>query len=482
MSVGYYRELVREFFDGKRVILAMGPVAGSAGRVKALRELGVAECLIVGDGIGTGEVPDPSQTPWVVASMAKAPDMLTGLRNYEAALRNPSPEVVEAVERFDPDHRAIVLSSHVCDIEELCGRPRLGPRLRSWLELEDKVVVDAFWDRANVARAPSEVVDPHDDAQCGEAAARLGNNAGVVWAGDAREGINGGAMYVRYSQTKAERDAALEFFRSHCDRVRVMPYLEGIPCSIHGVVFPEKTIAFRPVEMVVFRRPNSGMFLYTGFATFWDPPASAREAMRAVAKRVGRQLAREVGYRGAFTVDGVLTAKGFVPTEFNTRTGGAFGWLVQGEPDLPLQFLEMMIRDGVFFDYRPAELEELVLKVADTHRVGGGWTPVKRVFEQTRRYALRRQYGAGGVGFEIIKSLDSEGADARDEDLEFDAMLLTGPSAMGGFVRVLPEVYRRAPGLSVAPEVAAAFALVDREFGTNIGVLEAAKESYDTHC
>jgi len=183
-----------------------------------------------------------------------------------------------------------------------------------------------------------------------------------------------------------------------------------------------------------------------------------------------------VGYRGAFTVDGVLTAEGFVPTELNTRTGGAFSWLAQGEPELPLQLLEMMIREGQELDYQPAELEALVLNIADKHRVGGGWTPVKRVFEETRKYALRRAYEHGGVRFEIIAKLDSESAEQGGDDLEFDALLLTGPSAMGGFVRVLPEAKGRAPGTSVAPEVAAAYALIDREFGTEIGPLIAPQD------
>lgn len=165
-----------------------------------------------------------------------------------------------------------------------------------------------------------------------------------------------------------------------------------------------------------------------------------------------------------------------MPTELNTRTGGAFAWLTRGEPELPLQLLEIMIREGVQLDYRPAGLEALVLNIADTHRVGGGWTPVKRVFEETQRYALKREDGEGSVSFEILADLDSEGVKQGGGDLEFDALLLTGPSATGGFVRVLPEAKGRAPGASVAPEVAAAFALVDREFGTEIGALVAAED------
>ena len=41
--------------------------------------------------------------------------------------------------------------------------------------------------------------------------------------------------------------------------------------------------------------------------------------MRAIARRVGAHLQAAHGYRGAFGIDGVLTADGFRPTELNTR-------------------------------------------------------------------------------------------------------------------------------------------------------------------
>ena len=49
----------------------------------------------------------------------------------------------------------------------------------------------------------------------------------VVWSGDAREGFNGGGNFVRWVRSAEERAAALEFFAGHCDRVRVLPFLEG---------------------------------------------------------------------------------------------------------------------------------------------------------------------------------------------------------------------------------------------------------------
>jgi hypothetical protein len=48
---------------------------------------------------------------------------------------------------------------------------------------------------------------------------------------------------------------------ARADRVRVMPFLEGIPCSIHGIVFAEHVAALQPLEMVTLRSESeSGYF------------------------------------------------------------------------------------------------------------------------------------------------------------------------------------------------------------------------------
>ena len=71
-----------------------------------------------------------------------------------------------------------------------------------------------------------------------------------MWSGDARDGFNGGGNFVRWVRDDRDRAAATAFFRPRCDRVRVMPFLEGVPCSIHGFVLPDGTAALRPVEIV----------------------------------------------------------------------------------------------------------------------------------------------------------------------------------------------------------------------------------------
>ena len=101
-----------------------------------------------------------------------------------------------------------------------------------------------------------------------------------------------------------------------------MPFLDGVPCSIHGLVLPDGTAVFRPVEIAILRDAAGRQFVYGGLSTYWDPPPADREEMRDVARRVGEHLRAAYGYRGAFGIDGVLTADGFRPTELNTADVG----------------------------------------------------------------------------------------------------------------------------------------------------------------
>ena len=124
------------------------------------------------------------------------------------------------------------------------------------------------------------------------AAHDLDGGLGTVWSGDAREGFNGGGEYVRWVRDDWQARDASDFFAEHCDRVRVMPFLDGVPCSIHGVVFPDGVAALRPVEMLTLRTTDDNArhrFVYGGMSTHWDPPVADREAMRP-ARRVAARL------------------------------------------------------------------------------------------------------------------------------------------------------------------------------------------------
>ena len=458
-------EELRPLFAGRKVVLTGGPLAGLTGVCRRLRELGADRPFLLATGLGTGEVPDPEEAEWCVVEV-RAPDVVAEIRAAMRMLRLLPPDVVDALDRWDPERRALVLSPMFNELPEIAGRRVYGPRRPEWRRLEDKVLVDALWDELGVTRAPSEVVAAEPGA-LRAAAGRLDRGAGTAWAGDARQGFSGGAFCLRWVRDEEDAVEAAAFLGARCDRVRVMPFLEGIPCSIHGVVFPEGVATFRPVEMVSLRRPGgspggsgSNRLHYAGAATFWDPPAADREVMRDLARRVGEGLRERVGYRGAFTVDGVLTAEGFLPTELNPRFGAGLATMTRDLPDLPVSLLDRALVEGEPLAFAAGDLERQVLAVADRVRAGGAWTVTKEPADATRELAVAFEGGA------------CRPAPAGRTP---DGVLSFGPSGVGGFVRLALDPDRVPAGPPVAPLAVAAFALADERFGTGIGRLEPAR-------
>jgi hypothetical protein len=457
MDVSLVDEL-RPLFAGRKVVVTGGPLAALTGVCRRLRDLGAERPFLLATGLGTGEVPDPGEAEWCVVEV-RAPDVIAEIRAAMRMLRLLPSEVAEALDRWDPERRALVLSPMFNELPEIAGRRVYGPRRPEWRRLEDKVVVDALWDELGVTRAPSEVVAAEPEA-LRAAASRLDRGAGTAWAGDARQGFSGGAFCLRWVRDEEDAAEAAAFLGARCDRVRVMPFLEGIPCSIHGVVFPDGVAAFRPVEMVTLRRPGSNRLHYAGAATFWDPPDADREVMRDLARRVGAGLRERVGYRGAFTVDGVLAAEGFRPTELNPRFGAGLATMTRDLADLPVSLLDRALIEGETHAYAAGDLERQVLSVADRTRAGGAWTVTDEPADVTRELAVAFEGGACRPA-----------ADGRPAD----GVLSFGPSGVGGFVRLALDPGRVPAGPSVAPLAVAAFALADERFGTGIGRLAPAR-------
>jgi hypothetical protein len=453
---------LRPLFAGRKVVVTGGPLAALTGVCRRLRALGAERPFLLATGMGTGEVPDPGEAEWCVVEV-RAPDVVAEIRASMRMLRLLPSEAADALDRWDPERRALVLSPMFNELPEIAGRPVYGPRRPEWRRLEDKVVVDAFWDELGVTRAPSEVVAAEPGA-LRAAAGRLDRGAGTAWAGDARQGFSGGALCLRWVRDEEDAAEAAAFLGARCDRVRVMPFLEGIPCSIHGMVFPDGVATFRPVELVTLRRPGGGSgsnrLHYAGAATFWDPPAADREVMRDLARRVGAGLRERVGYRGAFTVDGVLAAEGFLPTELNPRFGAGLATMTRDLADLPVSLLDRALIEGETLAYAADDLERQVLPVADRTRAGGAWTVTHEPADATRELPVRFEGGACRPA-----------ADGRPPD----GVLSFGPSGVGGFVRLALDPDRVPAGPSVAPLAVAAFALADERFATGIGRLEPAR-------
>ena len=320
------------------------------------RDLGATDVLVVATE-GTGAGPQPEATVAVVDVPGDDSDAMVRLHAAIDVLAAPPPAIVDAVEAFDADRTAVVFGTFLTETPDLVGRPLVAHRRPEWVALEDKTIVDALLDRAGVTRAASTVVPVGDAAQAWRA---LDHGSGTVWAADARDGYHGGGARTRWVTDDDEASAAAADLAPWCDAVRVMPFLEGIATSVHGIVLPDDVVALRPVELVTLRRGHD--LRYAGCATFWDPPSAIRDEMRDAARRVGALLRDEIDYRGAFTLDGVATADGFRPTELNPRFGAGLGVITRGLDGLPLHLVLDLVVSGTHLEISATELEALLLE------------------------------------------------------------------------------------------------------------------------
>ncbi len=412
-------DLYRPAYAGRRWILGVDAAAAATVLLGTLDKLGAGPFMVIAASEGTGDGPDPKTTETIVLGIGGGTFMET-FRNLDAALLDLPAEVVARVDAWDPDRSARFIQNFMPADTRIAGRRPYGSRLREWMALEDKIAVESLWDAAGVRRAPSEVV-PSRGADLARAAAGLDQGMGTVWVADNRDGWHGGGEYVRWVRNDDAAAEAAEFFAGCSDVVRVMPFLEGIPCSIHAVVFPDGIAAFRPVEMLMLRRAGSPLFEYAGGATYWQAPAEDAAYMRDTVRRVAAHLRDTIGYRGAFGIDGVLTSDGFFPTELNPRyTGGLAVQATTLHDDFSMNLLNMTVIEGEPGDYRPAEFEDAVLAASEQQR--GGW-------------ALMKVPGAAPAETrkQPVVFIDGEARPADDPE-RAEATMSFGPAAMGGLV------------------------------------------------
>lgn len=451
---GPWQERLRGIVSGRRFVIATDVLAAASDLASQLRELGADGTLCISGSRGVGDI-DPEDERDAVMVEARGSDLMGSIRAWTAVVHDPPEPIREAVDRFDPDGEAWAVQSLFGEHQEIAGRPVFGARPPEWVALEDKTVADAVWDASAVTRAPSRVL-PVSSGLLREAARDLDEGRGTVWVADNRLGWHGGAQYLRWVRGPDDVEDAVGFFAAAAHRVRVMPFLDGIPCSIHGMVFDDHVATFRPCEMIVLRRSGTSSLYYAGPATSWEPPDDDRDHMRRVARSVGDHLDRSVGYRGVFTVDGVMTAHGFRPTELNPRFGGAINVLARGT-GLPLYLLHLGVIERPDLDWRPEDLEAEILSAADAEPVAQAGITLDRSIDGQRR-----------VGF-----VERDGTWVETDD-DPTLVLELGPGPTGGYLRIhLPD---HPVGAPVAPEVVRALAVARDHLDLEIPDLEAAPD------
>jgi hypothetical protein len=446
-----------ELWAGRPVVIGPFVLAGATPYVGWFRELG-CPVLVVATTRGAGAVPGEDDCEVVTVAPPATASLTDELRTHDRLAHHLPAETREAIDAFDPERRGTWYTTpFVTTDEPIDGRPVTGGRPASFLRLEDKMVADAIWRAADVEHAPYRLVELADAGALEAATAGLAGPLGAVWAGDARGGFNGGGNYVRWVCTHDDMRRAAAFFGPRCDRVRVMPFLEGVPCSIHGLVLPDGTAALRPVEIVVLRDPVTRTLRYSGLGTTWDPPPADREAMRDAVRRVGAHLQSHHGYRGAFGIDGVLTAEGFRPTELNTRMSAGASTVADVDRRF-FTFLHAALVADRETGLSAADVEGLVIEM-DAHRtgkvvcVGEG-----RTVEREESYPVAW-----------------DGAAFSPAETETGNVFSIAATPSGLFAKVDPCTALVA-GQRLAPVNAALLAYVDASYGTGFGHLETAPD------
>ena len=458
--VDYYRNLLKPIYADRKLMHVGEIDVGVVHSARVLEDLGAAQPLLLAGNQGTSSTPLPEDVRLHLLGTG-GENMVESARNLFTAVSNLSTDISTDIDDWDPDREAQwVCESLLLEMGDIAGRSKYGRRLEAWTDLENKTTIDDLWDSIGVNRSGSAVVSV-SDPNLSTIEARLDQGLGTVWVPDNRDGVQGGSMALRWVRNEEDYEQTLLEMRTIADQIRIMPFLEGIPISIHGIVFPSDVAVFRPVELIVLRRVHDSRFLWSGCSTGYDPLPHDREYMRTIARRTAMHLKETVNYRGPYSIDGILTREGFLPTELNPRLSGGFAALLDGIPELPFAPLCWAAMENEPLDYRPAYLEQAIVETADSTRRLRAHTQTTIDVKERTTVELTR------TGDEYSETNEGETPNAT---------LTVGPSPVGGIIIFTLFNKSESAGVLVAPEMVRALRFADKRFGTGFGELACAEE------
>lgn len=338
------RDLPISQLFGKSIV-----ICGRADDAQAWRDLlGPDRCL----ALALDDVPPAIRR----RTLRGASEQLTWQHQAIAGL-DGSGWLAEPANTFDPHHAATLVLPDPLNPPHAGARKRIGIRQPAWRLFEDKTLVDALWQVIGVPRAQSIVTDGTADL------AALGSivdcGTGVVCScqpiGTVPASGGDGIWWWRDSQPPA----TIPKSEASTWRIRLMPLLEGIPVRLHGMNLTSRVIAFPPMELVTLPRVEHGTFLCAGAVPILGPVAD----LVLQTERLGAGLREHLGYRGGFSVDGILTDNGFLPTDFNARLTSAME-AAPSQLRVQLHMINLLARDGVEPD--SAVVEQLAEKTFTT--------------------------------------------------------------------------------------------------------------------
>jgi hypothetical protein len=453
MDLSPWQRIARTEVEGRRVVVCAPLAAMTDDAVGRLLDLGATGVFAVGLGRGTGQPPSESLDGYVSFDV-RADSVVDQFDQHRRILGDPPERLRRTLDEFDPDCEARVLGSAFIGVAEIAGREVYGRQPAELARWEDKLRAEEVWDAAGLVREPAVVV-PLDAGMVRDAVDEMDAGSGAVVAAD---GWHGAAERTRWITHADQVAGVVSEWSGVAEQVRVMPFIEGVPCSIHAVVFPDDVFAFFPVELFVLRRAGTTDLVYSGTGATWKPAPADREYMRSIAGAVGRVLREMVGYRGGVTIDGVMGRDGFCPTELNTRLGSGFAHAGGALPDMPWGAVQRALREGVEMPVPEVEvLDEIERRLAASRPVRG-----------IRYGSWRRTHSTTTFGLDSVDGTTTVVDDAESAP----GMARVGPHAMGTMIFVQPPGSEM--GTRAAPAVADALRAVDRRLGFGLGPLEAA--------
>ncbi len=435
------RDHLQRVLAGRSVIVLCGREDDAAAWQQLLGRERPGRCLTIAlDAVARSQ--DDRMAAGATGHLAWQHDIIAGL--------DGSGWLAQAADTFDPDRRAALVVPDPLDPPAAGTRSRIGRRPPGWRLLEDKALVDTVWDLLAVPRAPSIVVDIADIATDLEAlGALVDRGAGVVCSSQSADTPMAGADGV-YWWRRGQPPMLTNRQLAGRVRVRLMPLFEGLPVRLHGLVTPTSVVGFPPMEVVALPRTEHGTFLCAGTVSTLAETA----ALTRCTERIGVALRRQFGYLGAFSVDGVLTEDGFMPTDLNARLTSA---MEDRSSDLRvlLQATNLLVREAV----EPGP--DVVRKLSDM------------IFSRKAEHTVYGAAATASVDASCSVDIRWNGDNLVPvHDGEADGTLTLNPSLRGWQLTARLIVDRLPAGGPMGLLAVELFRFCDRNWGTNFGELE----------
>jgi hypothetical protein len=336
--VQHVTDTLRDFWAGRRVVLLLDDFDDRANAlVNELLLCGAQVVAAVARTRPTAGAPNITHS-WLCLDAG----LQMSHEEYEAWLSVGAPEHLQQwLDGLDPLRQWVVLGTPRTGIPRFCDRAVYGWRRPQWAQVEDKTTIDKLLADAGVPTPAHTIVRAGEVSQL---STDIAGPDGVVVAADSSRGYVGDARGLRWVPHLDRLGEAVAELSTRAHRLRIARFTDGVPTSALGMALPDGLAVFSPIEIVTLGEPATGDLLFCGSSTHWRPGAAAEEEIRNAARRVGELLVQRTGYRGIFSVDGLLTAEGFTATELNPRHASGLG-LRAALPEFPVYLFNRALQE-----------------------------------------------------------------------------------------------------------------------------------------